>query len=288
MPSDHNKPIEYLTIGPLTRDVVGTGYTLGGTAAYASLTARAFGLKAAIATSCSPQLDFSTLNGIEVYRRISTYDTTFENIQTPQGRKQILNAIADTIRAADIPKEAQNAQIAHIGPLANEVDPEVIAQFHSDTLIGITPQGWMRERGEDGYVRYHPWLPTQAIIQRADAVVISDEDVHKDEATIQEYANLFRLLVVTEGFNGARVYWHGDARHFSAPKLDVADPTGAGDIFAAVFFIRLKATRDPWEAATTAVSLASLSVTRRGLESIPTPEEVQSNLMKIIKGTSSQ
>jgi len=53
------------------------------------------------------------------------------------------------------------------------------------------------------------------------------------------------------------------------------EDTGAGDIFAACFFHRLQETRDPWEAAGFAVSLAACSVTRRRLESIPTAEEIE-------------
>jgi sugar/nucleoside kinase (ribokinase family) len=172
--------------------------------------------------------------------------------------------------------------------MANEVDEDVISFFSTSSLIGITPQGWMRTPLPDKRVGYQPWQPSEMMIKRADAVIISDEDVQKDESVILNYAQLFRLLVVTEGFNGARVYWHGDVRHFSAPKMNVLDPTGAGDIFAAVFLIRLKASGDPWQAAETAVRLASLSVTRKGLDSAPRIEEVKSSLMEIIKGSSSQ
>jgi sugar/nucleoside kinase (ribokinase family) len=65
--------------------------------------------------------------------------------------------------------------------------------------------------------------------------------------------------------------------------MEEVDPTGAGDIFAAAFFFRLHATRDPWEAARFATNLAALSVARVGLEGIPTAEEVQSCLIEIIE-----
>ncbi len=38
---------------------------------------------------------------------------------------------------------------------------------------------------------------------------------------------------------------------------------------------RLYTTRDPWEAARFATLLAANSVTRTGLNSIPTPDEIQ-------------
>jgi hypothetical protein len=281
-------PANYLTIGPLTKDLAGKVYTLGGTVAYASKTVLSFGLQPALVTSHSPKMNLDTLKGIEIINKPSANDTTFENIETPEGRVQILHETAERITREDIPDDYGQTPIIHIGPLANEVDEDVISVFSDDCLLGITPQGWLRGRSENGRVIYQPWLPGDELCQRANAVVISDEDVQKDESVIQNYAQLFKLLVVTEGFNGARVYWHGDVRHFSAPKMAVVDATGAGDIFAASFFIRLKATSDPWKAAETAVRLASLSVSRQGLNGVPTPEEVKSSLMEIIKGSSSQ
>lgn len=287
MPSSENQPIDYLTIGHLTKDLAGSGYSLGGTSAYASLTALAFSLKPAIVTSCALDLNLQSMGEIEIFRKSSRSTTTFENIETVKGREQILHEIAEPITSADLPLSFLSTPIIHLGPVSSEVDPGVISNFSPLSFIGITPQGWMRNRGEGGKVVHTDWIPDHDLAERADAVVISIEDVRGDEEIIQKYAGLFRLLAVTEGYNGVRVYWHGDVRHFRAPKVKIVDPTGAGDIFAAVFFIRLQASRDPWEAATTAVNLASLSVTRPGLQGVPKPEEVQSNLMEIIRGSAS-
>ncbi len=283
-----NTPADYLTIGHLTKDLSGKSYTLGGTAAYASKTALSFGRKAALITSHSSTLDLHPLNGVEIFNILSPVDTTFENIETPQGRNQLLHETASRITSGDISDALVSTPIVHIGPVADEVDESLISSFSKNCLIGITPQGWMRGRSENDQVFYKPWKPVEETIRRVDAVVISNEDVQNDENAIHDYAQMFNLLVVTEGFNGARVYWHGDVRHFSAPPYTLIDATGAGDIFAAAFFIRLNATSDPWGAAETAVNLASLSITRKGLNGIPQSEEVQSSLMEIIKGTSSQ
>jgi sugar/nucleoside kinase (ribokinase family) len=61
------------------------------------------------------------------------------------------------------------------------------------------------------------------------------------------------------------------------------DATGAGDIFAAAFFIRLFSTRDPWEAARFATLIASHSVTRMGLNGIPTPQEIEESMMEVLQ-----
>jgi sugar/nucleoside kinase (ribokinase family) len=95
-------------------------------------------------------------------------------------------------------------------------------------------------------------------------------------------ANKCRVLAVTEGAAGARLYWNGDLRRFRALQVQEIDPTGAGDIFAAAFFWRFSKTRDPWAAARFATHLASFSVTRRGLEGIPTRDEIQTCLVEVL------
>jgi sugar/nucleoside kinase (ribokinase family) len=52
-------------------------------------------------------------------------------------------------------------------------------------------------------------------------------------------------------------------------------------VYAAAFFSRLYTTRDPWEAARFATQLAAYSVTRSGLDSIPTQEEIQECLIEV-------
>jgi sugar/nucleoside kinase (ribokinase family) len=115
----------------------------------------------------------------------------------------------------------------------------------------------------------------EQLLGSAGAVVLSLEDLQGDEGLIEELSEQCRLLVVTEGARGARVYWNRDQRRVPAPKVEEVDPTGSGDIFAAAFFIRLFQTRDPWEAARYANFLASASVTRRGISGTPTQAEVE-------------
>ncbi len=279
------KPLDYLTIGHVTKDLAANGFTLGGTASYSPLTAAAFGLKSGILSSYGIDIDLSALSGIEIYRKFSEKTTTFENIDTASGRKQYLHQIAEPLSAMDVPETLRSSRILHLAPVADEVDAEIVELF-PDAFIGLTPQGWMRSKKADGFVGYQNWNPSESLIEKADAVVISVEDVQGDEDLISDYASSFRVLAVTEGVEGARVYWHGDVRRLRAPKVEVMDLTGAGDIFAAAFFIRLEATCDPWESAALAVNLASISVTRAGLMGVPSHEEVKSSLVEIIQGSS--
>ncbi len=275
------EPIDYLVIGHVTQDITPNGPLLGGTAAYAALTAKALGLRVGIVTAHEPGLSLPQLEGIQIAAAFSDVSTTFENTTTPNGRVQHLYQQATPLDFSMVPELWRKAPIVHLGPVAQEVDPKLVRAF-PESLIGVTPQGWMRAWDKNGLIHYTDWLENRYVLESASAAVISVEDVHGDESLIDEFLSSIRILVVTEGSAGCRLYWNGDLRYFRAPQVTEVDPTGAGDIFAATFFTRLSKTRDPWEAARYATMLASTSVTRRGMAGVPTPDEVYSHLVEIL------
>jgi sugar/nucleoside kinase (ribokinase family) len=284
MRTAHQQPIDYLVIGHITQDLVDGGSLLGGTASYSSLTASAFGLRTALVTACPKWLKLNELKPIIIDRKYCQYATTFENIESEGVRRQFVHHCAAPLGSDDIPEEFLSSRIVHLGPVAGEIDPSVIKLF-PNSFIGLTPQGWMRIWSADGVVHFREWQYSRELLERADAVVFSIEDVHGNEDLIAEYARQAKVLAVTEGANGACIYWNSDVRRISAPKKEVIDPTGAGDIFAVVFFIRLQATGDPWQAGQQAVELASQSVTRTGLASIPTEKEIQISMVEVMRGS---
>ena len=266
---------DYLVLGHLTLDQTPSGPVLGGTSAYAALTAHAHGLRTAIVTSARNDLDLSTLAETRIALHPSDETTMFRNLHDGQSRQQHLLARAGNLEAAVVPSDWRAARIVHLAPVAAEVPPALAAHFPECDLIGVTPQGWMRRWDPSGRVGFTSWNYAGEALAKADAVVVSLEDLGGDEAQVESLATACRLLVVTEGDLGARVYWNGDVRRFPAPAVDQVDPTGAGDIFAASFFIRLHQTRDPWEAARYANLLSARSVARHGISGVPSPDEVQ-------------
>ena len=124
-------------------------------------------------------------------------------------------------------------------------------------------------------------LADEALAQ-AGATVFSVEDVLGNEETIEQLAHFARVLAVTEGRVGVRLFWNGDSRRFRPPTVTEVDPTGAGDVFAAAFFTRLVITRDPWEAARFANRMAAISVTRAGMAGVPSADETRNCLMEVL------
>jgi sugar/nucleoside kinase (ribokinase family) len=275
------EPLDYLIIGNLSCDITPDGPRLGGTAAYAALTGHALGLRVGIVTAWGGEMPLDMLDGIRVQVVPSPRSTTFENIYTPEGRIQYIHHVATDISPTDIPESWHHTPIVHIGPIAGEAKSLVNGQFRS-SMIGLTPQGWFRRWDSSGRIESGEWVEAREMLNDAGAAVLSIEDVEGNEELIEGMATECRILAVTEGPAGSRLYWNGDLRRFRAPLLDEVDATGAGDIFSAAFFWRLYVTRDPWEAARFATRLASFSVMRKGLDGIPTQEEIQSCLMEVL------
>ncbi len=276
------KKVDYLVVGHFAKDLTPDGYHLGGTAAYAALTARALGLRVGILSSFNEkELSLEALAGIPIVNIPAEETTTFSNLETNAGRAQILHQRAAQIDFAQVPEVWRRATIIHLAPIAQEMKSQLPAGF-SPALLGLTPQGWLRGWDDEGRISLREWSEMEASLKRASAAVLSVEDVQDDEELIEEISLASRVLALTEGDEGARLYWNRDLRRFSAPVKEVLDTTGAGDIFAAAFFIRLHSTRDPWEAARFATCLASQSVTRRGLTSIPTEDEIQTCQMEVL------
>ena len=275
------EPVDYLVIGHVAHDLTPNGPRLGGTAAYSALTARALGLRVGVVTAVGRETSLDALQDLPVIAIESPQSTTFENIYTEQGRIQYLRAEAIRLHLSNIPEAWRQTPIMHLGPIANELD-SILPEEFSPTFLGATPQGWMRQKDADGRVLRTAWENAESILQKASAVVISREDVNGDDEMIEHMAHQTRILVVTEADAGCVLYWHGDRRRFRAPEVHEVDATGAGDVFAAAFFVRLYKTRDPWEAARFATLIASHSVTRVGLDGIPTSQEVEESLMEVL------
>ncbi len=268
------EPIDYLCVGHVTRDLTPDGPLVGGTVTYSALTARAFGRRPGVITSAEPDYDLKkTFGDIPILLIPSEDTTTFENTYTPSGRRQIIHGVAATLQPEAVPTEWRGPSIVHLGPVARELDPDLIHLFQG-SLVGLTPQGWHRTWGKTGRVTFTLWSAASEVLPLASAVIVSREDIC-DEGTWSLYLRLCSLLVITDGAGGCVVHHNDQRRHF--PSLGVAetDPTGVGDIFAASFFIRLRETDgNAWAAARFATQIAAPTVRRTGLDAIPTPAEI--------------
>lgn len=282
---DTDTTADILIAGHLTRDLTPNGWRLGGAAYYAARTASLRGLAVAILTSATADVADAAraaLPGVALHVLSSDASTTFENIYHEGARLQHLRALARPLRAADIPPAWRAAPIALLAPVAGELDATLAASLRARTL-GLAAQGLLRAWDSSGRVRPAS-LPASAdaLLDRCDAVVLSQEDlagagasledVAGAEETLRAWAARVPCLVVTRGPAGAEL-WHPGASELIAgyPAREV-DPTGAGDVFAATLLCALAVGAAPVQAVREANQVAALSVEGPGASAIPSPQ----------------
>lgn len=286
---------EILAIGHVTKDLHADGsFSLGGTVTFAALTAYRLGLVPGIVTSADPSLisELPTrLPGIALSAHPSPATTTFVNRYTDGFRTQYLLARSEQLQASFVPSTWRQAPIVLLGPLAQELSPDVFSIFtrRPDVLIAATPQGWLRRWDHDGRVWPTPWQDAEAILPLLDALILSHDDLlpfadgQRDEADaiLARWSTLVPLLVATDGRHGASLFRNGSAQRFPAYPAREVDPTGAGDVFAAAFLIHLQQHRDAPAAVDFANCVASFSIEQTGTEGIPDLSMVNARLEKV-------
>jgi len=283
-------PIDFLAIGHLTHDRTPDGFRLGGTVSYAAVTARRLGhwpailtraaLNGLLTTTNEPEspanvaaLPGNPLEGVPIHVLPSPVSTTFVNIYRDGQRTQVIEALAEPISPAELPPAWAQVPIVLLGPLVREIPPAWVNVFPA-SLMGVTPQGWMRQWDAAGHVRPARWENAAEFLHRADVVILSREDMGGDEVYLAALATQARLMIVTDGWHGATIYQDGGCRRVPPRPTQEVDPTGAGDIFATAFLIRLAETGDPFTAAQFANVVASMSVEAPGMDAIPYREQV--------------
>jgi sugar/nucleoside kinase (ribokinase family) len=258
----------YVLVGHLTRDVFGSASRLGGTVVYAGVAAGRLGRRVGIVTAGSYALSEETaLAGAAVASRPSESTTTFQLFDRPNGRALQLLERATPLTASDIPPHWIDAEIVHFAPIADEVSADVATAFSSANVFA-TPQGWLRAFAPDGTVSPAPERALDLPLERFAALVLSAEDLANDAGLASRIAARVPTLVLTRGAQGCSVFHAGRATEIPAPAARVADPTGAGDVFAAAFFVRLVETDDPVESARFASYAAALAVEATGTSGI--------------------
>jgi hypothetical protein len=277
--ADDPGSIDYLLLGHVTVDRLDDKrVAMGGTATYAAVTARNMGARVAVHTSASyePGL-IDILRGVLVARIPAEYTTCFVNEYNSGKRRQTLESVAGQLSYEQLLSEWRNPPIVHLGPLCQEMDASLVDRFPR-SLIGVTPQGWMRGWDEAGLVRAVDWVDADRVLRKANVVVISEHDV-ADASVIRDWATRARMLVVTLGDQGCDVYRQGSPEPFHSPAYASAnevDPTGAGDVFAAAFLWHLYRSGGDWRtAADWANCVASFVVEKRGVTGVPKLAEVE-------------
>jgi hypothetical protein len=283
------RPPDYLVIGHICADLLPDGSAvLGGTALYSALTAAHLGWRVAVLTRgvygrtidgvAIPSLD-PYAEQLSIIVQDAETPTMFVNEYTAGRRVQTMPKWAGEIDLRGLPPHWRNAKLIHLGPVAQEINQRDTGSL-TPSFLGVTPQGWMRDwpRPGGGRVKLLPLRMTPDLRNRVDAIVVSDEEISLSRDVVEQ-VGARRLGVITRGEGGARIIFGGEKVDLPGFKVPVKDLTGAGDVFAAAFFIHATdRSESAIKAGRFANAVAALSLREVGPRGVPTLEEVEAFL----------
>jgi sugar/nucleoside kinase (ribokinase family) len=264
-----------LAVGHVTWDRREGIDVLGGSAAYASLAARALGWDAAVLTSAGADFDPGRdLPGIETFVHPASATTRFQNLYDAAGeRRQVLSSRADDIELVPLPDAWRNPDVLLLGPVAGEIGAGAAQAFEAE-VVGALAQGWLRQVDSQGYVSPREWVSAAANLAGVHALFLSEHDLGPSGPPPAALLAYVPLLALTRGWQGLTLLTRTSAHEVpSLPRTEL-DPTGAGDVFAAAFLVRYHEARDPLEAAAFGACAASCVVEGVGASSLGDREEV--------------
>jgi hypothetical protein len=304
---DSNVHFDYTTIGHVSVDVMpGGARRAGGSAFYSALQAARLGQRSLIITQGVKE-DIEDLLApyrseleLQIVPAIET--TTLQSGADRGSHAQRLLAWAGRMREGI----EVNSSIVHLAPIARETPRRWSG---SADFIGLTPQGLVRAwAGARGEIRPVELLPA-LLPQRWDAAVISETErescaglipaaaprrtpgrgpaaaggdagpgIASDE-TASAVANR-GVVAVTAGAGPTSIHMQdGGVVRVRVPAVDdFHDDVGAGDVFAAAFFIALREGRTPRAAAAFANAAAAVRIAGAGSDSIGDRTAVEARL----------
>jgi sugar/nucleoside kinase (ribokinase family) len=233
-----------------------------------------------VVTSAAADVDLvAALPGVATAIVPAPTTTRFHNAYVADRREQRLLARAAPLTLAAVPEAWRAASIVHLAPVAAEVDLALVAALRPAVgFLGATPQGWLRTCDARGCVQPRPCADLPARLVGVDGIVVSEEDLAAESAGAQSLVAAGRTVALTRGAAGVSILQPGLVREVPACPAVAADPTGAGDVFAAAWFVRLARGDDPLAAARYAASAAAWAVEHHGLGGVPTAQQIEERL----------
>jgi 1D-myo-inositol 3-kinase len=279
---------DYTSVGHVTIDVLDDGSRrAGGTAFYSALQAARLGLRTLIVTqgleSEIEQLLEPHRDELELTVLPAPCTTTLLTSGSGSARSQRVLAWAGPI-AENL---ALDTAILHLAPVARETP----SRWHGPaTFVGLTPQGLVRQwhaRGEagdasrgatdasrtadEGHITdAPPGAAAVGVAARCHALVVSEHE-HASCARLIDAARAAGAVVaITAGAGPVSLLAHGrDPDELQVPALhEPVDDLGAGDVFAAAFFVAVSEGRPAPDAARFANAAAAVRMHGAGAGAI--------------------
>ena len=262
---------DYTTVGHVTIDVLADGARrAGGTAFYSALQAARLGQRTLVITQGVEreieELIEPYMDELDIEIHLAPATTTLRTSGAGASREQRVLAWAGRM-----PDDLRiDSAILHLAPIAREGP----AGWGGRTgFVGLTPQGMARAwraAGEEIFLAAPVEPAATQLARTADALVLSEQERASCAAMIASAREAGATVAVTAGAAPTRILLAGGGSLALevAPVDDPGDDLGAGDVFAAAFFVALSEGQTPERAASFAAAAATVRMNGEGPNAI--------------------
>lgn len=270
-----------ITVGHVTHDRYGDDIVPGGCAFYGALTQHGLGAAVHLVTAVGD--DFAcddALAGLSCDVQRGGVTTLFTNLY-PEGsiRVQRIEAMAPPVRP---PAVLPDAALVHLAPVMQDVELAAWLDAAGPRPVALAVQGWIKDRGPNETVVQTPWQVDGALLARVAFAACGEEDLVQQGDLLDRLCRHVPVVAFTHGKRGCDVIVRGETTRVGIyPDAVEVDPTGAGDTFAAGFFLGLAEGRDPVAAAKLGAAAASIVVEGRGGATLPRIGEAHARVARI-------
>ena len=272
---------DYTTVGHVTADVMPDGSRRpGGTAFYSALQAVRLGQRVLILTQGAPP---------EIEEMLEPYrgELEVEVLPAPQTTALQTSGAGDARSqrvlawAGAIDEELRiDTSILHLAPIARETPG--CWRGRAD-FVGLTPQGLVRDwSAESREIAPSPPDPRR-IPESSDAVVMSEHERPSCAGLISRARKAGAIVAVTAGASPTTILLAGGGElAVEVPPIEnPSDDVGAGDVFAAAFFVALAEGRAPGAAAAFANAAAAVRISGEGADAIGDRPAIEARLRAV-------
>jgi sugar/nucleoside kinase (ribokinase family) len=276
---------DYTTVGHVTIDVLEDGSTQpGGAAFYSALQAARLGLRAQIVTRGNEREIEELLepyrDELELRIQPARQTTTLQTSGHGESRSQRVLAWAGPI-AEDLDLDTS---ILHLAPVARETPTRWRGTVG---FLGLTPQGLARE-WSGARKRISGCMPSRSAVlvaERCDALVLSEHERGFCQRLIERACDAGAIVAITAGERPNTILLP-DGRTLELAVAPVHAPVadlGAGDVFAAAFFIALADGRSAVEAAGRGNAAAARRMGGQGANAVGGIREIEARAGEAVR-----
>jgi sugar/nucleoside kinase (ribokinase family) len=272
---------DYVAVGHVTIDVMPDGTRRpGGTALYSALQAARLGLRTLILTrGRAPEIESLLApwaSEVELHVEPADRTTTLATSGLGLARRQRLLAWGGRIEETALP----SCSILHLAPVADELPRRT--EEHGAGFVGLTAQGLTRGWASTGaeVVAVRPAAESIELAARCDAVVLSEQERAVCEQLLARALACGTVVALTAGPGPNRLLL-ADGEILEAavdPLPSPVEDLGAGDVYAAVFFVALARGLEPLHAARLANAAAALRMEGAGPDAIAGEQEISARV----------